>query len=546
MDEYIKLQGLTEEMFCKALKIKEEELKKYDLHIKVIQSPKKKGMFWEMRAFLTEQLSIPIGISEYREASVLRTIHGIKEAARTPGKAIPGVWNPPKETFLHWLESEIHTNSGRVRIEQKILSPEVQASRDTKAVLSKILLWQNNLPKIDTLKAVEKYLQDALAKTRFSSKLKSIEESYKIIQTALAFKQECFQEMVVSVNKSLREIQCFDAQRNLVINILLKPDRIQYQGQIFSPSLALRICHDMDAERRKKERSEELNQWRKLWEGIPSEYKAKIEALRKEIEMHWDKLSFLSDEYKNFFLESIRKKNAVLELRSVNNQAELNQWVAMMIAHVEEKIQQPSPANNVVLEILSLISSTPKYGIKTYAMWLGNSKAFILERKKLDEKFRGKLAVYKTTQIVEEIEKLLDMDWLEVVTVGEHHLPVLKLTQNGTRALHSLRLKAKASSDIQTLENTTFPSLTYNTIAKTDLYPDLIQDLQNGQRSAWIAFLKQNDVASEIEKWETSRMETLKKILDEKIPGWQIPVKWELAMHPKKNKALESLIEIHS
>ena len=208
-----------------------------------------------------------------------------------------------------------------------------------------------------------------------------------------------------------------------------------------------------------------------------------------------------------------------------------------MLSSVEKEIQKPSPANNAILEILSLIHSTPKYGIKTYALWLGKSQAAILENKKLNASFRGKLSCYKTEQIVTEIERLLRLDWLEIVTVGSHHLPVLKLTQKGIRTLESLQRKQNEAGAIQILEKP--PQEKAIAYPKVDNYYELLQDIQNGKRQAWISFLKQDKIVSEIDLWETSRIESLRLILEEKIPGWQIPLRWEIAMHPKKNKPLE-------
>jgi hypothetical protein len=123
------------------------------------------------------------------------------------------------------------------------------------------------------------------------------------------------------------------------------------------------------------------------------------------------------------------------------------QWVEGWITRIKGVFAQPLPVNNPIHSILSLISLSPKFGVKTYAMWLGNSQAKVLERKSLNKHFRSKLAQYSIANIVQEIERIIRNGWANVIEVGRHDLPVLILTPQGKKFLESLRKGVATSGE---------------------------------------------------------------------------------------------------
>lgn len=547
LEEYITQRGVTLAVFCQALKISPESLEPENISIRIVKSQKKHGTFWEMRAFLSDIFSVGIGLSGYEEEVILRTLESIQKAA-IEGKKLIGVWQPPRESFISWLNEQvparIKKNAKKIKKEKKAeLTPEEIFQRDRQRYISKILTIKNSLPKVNTLQKILSFLEETLQKTSLASKQKEYEQNIQIVKTAIAFRQDDFHLLIASFVPKPREITYYDGQQKLLLKLLLKPDRIEYKDCTISLSQVLSICSLMQTEKHRQEREKESRHWKDLWQGIPEQYKDKIDSLKIMAKQHWEKLYCIPGDFYNFLLESTRNKEIffVPKYTKIRCQEDLNHWLSSMFEAVEEAIQKPSFLNNAMLEILSLVYSTPKYGVKTYALWLGKSQAKLLDNKRLDNAFRGKLASYKTDQIVEEIEKLISRHCLEIITVGTHNLPVVKLTQDGIKILESLKHSPKESVAIQTLEKPKQPEPAYLHSNKISYY-DLLQDIHNGNRQGWINFLKQEDIAKEMEAWDTNRLEMVCRTLEEKIPGWQIPVRWELAMHPKKNKALEKLL----
>ncbi|MEN8214939.1 MAG: hypothetical protein ABFS56_00880 [Pseudomonadota bacterium] len=286
-----------------------------------------------------------------------------------------------------------------------------------------------------------------------------------------------------------------------------------------------------------QKKAEEL--LKKLLAQIPESLDAHIKALQQQAEQQWDK-TFLLDTKDLKFIEGYNHPsfNFYIIEADIQTQAHMEKWITAWIARVEAAIAAPSPVDTAIKTILKLIASSPKYGIQTYAMWLGNSKAKSLQNKELNENYRYALKDYTIVAIAAKIETIIGYQWLRITTVGTHRLPVLILTNNGKKILQHLEHKKIKVTATQPA------TLVFQAAKTVDVHShiDWLKEIQQKEHTAYVNFLNSPQSVANIANWSEDEVAEMQRTLNERLKGWQVLAQWKLSKHPIKSKLLQRLL----
>lgn len=296
-----------------------------------------------------------------------------------------------------------------------------------------------------------------------------------------------------------------------------------------------KICRQMSRQRRQEQLQE-------ICARLPGGIGDRVRHLRQEFHRHLEKRCLLEKKDLYFLEKYGTPQFDILRcLPKPDSVEKVISWAMDWEERVKMALERPLPANFHTMIVLGLIASSPKYGVKTYAMWLGNSRAKALEKKSLDKEFRGKLGeIFSIEAIAEEIDRLIRMGWLRMTRVGKHELPVVVLADAGREVFSSLRKEKapKVPSPVVEVQMATAVSA----LKKVDVRQQLLDSLHREERHAWISFLQTAYAVQDIALWSEEAVAEIRRALDEKMAGWEVPAQWQLARHPRKYKSLERLL----
>ncbi len=383
---------------------------------------------------------------------------------------------------------------------------------------------QKQMPEVSALENALKTLHKLPKKTEES------EELDKKLSVVLAYKQDNFLERATSAVEEKKQISIFDHEQNLILKVSLDGSKIEYQGIVLTLKQIRNACNrvsNLKAEITQKLAKKNLT---KLLAQIPTNLDAKIKSLQQQFEQHLDKLYLLDAKDWKFIEGYKRPRFNFYQLNSsIQTQHQMNDWISAWIERVETAITAPSPADTSTKSILGLIACSPKYGIKTYAMWLGNSKAKTLEDKKLDKKFRAALEDNTIVAIASKIEAYINYQWLAITKVGINNLPVLVVTKIGKKILKLLEHKK------------TLPTQPAKVV---DAHSHIrwLKQIQEQEHTAYVEFLNTPQSIVNIAIWTKDEIVAMQQLLNKRLKAWQVLAKWKLSKHPIKYKPLQLLL----
>jgi hypothetical protein len=383
---------------------------------------------------------------------------------------------------------------------------------------------QKQMPEVSALENALETLHKLPKKSEESKELD------KKLSVALAYKQDTNLERATSGIEENNQISIFDHEQNLILKVSLDGSKIEYQGIVFTLKQIRNACNrvfNLKAEIEQKLAKKNLT---KLLAQIPTNLDAKIKSLQEQFEQHLDKLYLLDAKDWKFIEGYKRPRFNFYQLNSsIQTQDQMNDWISAWIERVETAIAAPSPADASTKSILGLIASSPKYGIKTYAMWLGNSKAKTLEDKNLDKNFRAALQDNTIVAIASKIEAYITYQWLAITKVGINNLPVLVITKIGKKVLELLEQKK------------TLPTIPAKVI---DAHSHIhwLKQIQQQEHTAYIEFLNTPQSIANIAIWTKDEILAMQQLLNERLKAWQVLAKWKLSKHPIKYKPLQLLL----
>jgi len=528
LDHYLTRRGLTEESCRMALNLSEDDLAGHTLKIKLVKKPPKKkkcGPFWSIKLFLGDgSRGVIIGISSYERNDVEKTIADLKT-----GKQLRGI-GPRNQPLFQWLKKR----------HEPVQAKPKKTAQDRKQNLLPISLeliakFQKQMPNLKLLrKAYNELQQDISPKLRSSKKLE------KKLSAVIAYRETDWAARAVAATEENNQISLWEKNKQLSfwdndLTLILKMDstgkQMEYQGIAFSledipaayhqvPTIKAQMAQKMVEERIKL-----------LLLQIPSQLDAHIKALQQQAPQHWDKISFLNARDLIFMEGYNHPRFNFHKVMNVNiqTQAEMNHWIMKWIARVEKAIATPSRVDAFTQTILGLIASSPKYGVQTYASWLGNSKATMLENKKLDKKFRYALKDNTIATIDAEIQALIDYGWLAKATVGTYYLSVLVATDNGKKILQLLeqgKIKVVATQPPVDIHSHHY----------------WLKEIPQKEHTAYVSFLNTPQSVANIANWTEEEVVAMQGTLDEHLNGWQVLARWKLSKPSIKYKPLQRLL----
>ncbi|MDM8561836.1 hypothetical protein QUF54_00600, partial [Candidatus Marithioploca araucensis] len=350
---------------------------------------------------------------------------------------------------------------------------------------------------------------------------------------AIAYKQDHFLDRATAAIRQYHRILILDQEQNLILQVSVSGGKIEYQGITFTLKQIRTACNRVYT--LKVEITQKLTEQNlaKLLAQIPAHLEAKIKALQQQEEQYWDKLSLLNTIDLKFFEGYKCAHFNFYKVVNINfqTQAQMNDWISAWIERVETAIAAPSLADVSTKKILGLIACSPKYGTQTYAKWLCNSKEKTLENKNLDKTFRAALGNNTIVAIVAKIEAYIDYQWLTIITMGIHKLPVLILTKKGKKVLQRLeqkKIKTVATQSVKVIE------------AHSHIY--WLKQIQQQGHIAYVNFLNTPQSIANIAIWTKDEIVAMQQLLNERLKAWQVLAKWKLSKHPIKYKPLQRLL----
>ncbi len=516
-DNYLTNQGLTEEKFKTALKLSDEDLAGHTLSIKHLKEPKKKGTFWALQLFLDDEpKGITIGIPSYKESIIKETLEVLLE-----GQKLRGSW-PKNQPLLQWIKKNAHPKQEKRKQKKQQAREERNLFPRT---LQSVLQFQKNMQTVPLLiKAYEVFHQEILVEHRIEEALKL----EKMLSAAIAYKQTKISARAVTATQKGQEVFLWDSEQNLILTQI--GGKIEYQSIVFTVAqinTAYERAQTIKAKIAQKKTETKINN---LLAQIPSALDAQIKALQQKVP--WDKIPLVKARDLNFLEQYNHPHFNFYQAMGINiqTQKEMNDWISAWIARLEEIIAAPSLVDAATQTILKLIASSPKYGIQTYAMWLGNSKAKTLKDKDLDQKFRYALKDNTIVSIATKIERIIGYEWLTITKVGTHHLPVLVLTNGGKKVLQA----SKDTPIIHSKAVVAQPAI--------DTHYHWLKEIQEKEHTAYVNFLNTPESVANITNWTEKEVVEMQQTLNEYLKGWQVLAQWKLCKHPIKYKALQRLL----
>ena len=115
-DELQKM-GLTEEVFCKVLRLNSEMLRKHNFQVFVKAKEKKNGLFYAVKIVLDDGKPVTIGMEGYGKEVIQKTAQNLLNIFKNLEKKYKGYWPWlwPSSSLIEW----IHYESNLVREQEK-------------------------------------------------------------------------------------------------------------------------------------------------------------------------------------------------------------------------------------------------------------------------------------------------------------------------------------------------------------------------------------------------------------------------------------------
>jgi hypothetical protein len=381
-----------------------------------------------------------------------------------------------------------------------------------------------------------KVLKDALKTLhQLPNKTEEHQELDEMLEVAIAYKQDNFSDRATAAVQQLNQILILDNEQNLILKESIE-GKIEYHGIIFTLKRVRAAYNRTYALKAENENKLAEQNRAKVLAQIPVNFDAKVKALQQQAEQHWDKLS-LFNPIDLKFLEGYKCRPSFNFYKVVNaniqTYAQMNDWIGAWIERVETAVAAPSLVDVSTQTILELIADSPKFGIQTYAMWLGNSKAKNLEKRRLNKTFRAALGDYSIVAIATKIEAYVDYQWLTIIAVGAHKLPVLKLTKRGKKVLLLLIQKK-----IKIVEPEPEP------VKDVDVHSHIhwLEQIQQQEHTAYVDFLNTPQSIANIAMWTEDEIVAMQLLLNERLKDWQVLATWKLRKHPATYKPLQRLL----
>jgi len=392
--------------------------------------------------------------------------------------------------------------------------------------LRALIQRQKDLPALNFLKQILETLH------QLPNKIEEKQEIEQRLSVAIAYKQDNLEESAAVAIQQHNQILILDHEQNLILKVSVGIGKIEYQGIVFTLKQVRAACSHVQTLKAQMARKLAEQCLATLLAEIPGHLEVKIKALQKQAEQHWDKLAFLNTVDLKFLEGYKRPRFNFYQVLDIQTQSQLNDWISGWIGRVEAAIAAPSLIDVSILTILKLIASSPKYGIQTYAMWLGNSKAKSLDDKKLDKKFRGALGDNTIVAIAAKIEACIEYKWLTITAVGTHHLPVLVVTKKGKKILELVKPGKKVKPTKQAAQ------LTVNIHS----HLHWLDQIQQEEQTAYVNFLNSPQSIANMASWTDEEVVAMQRLLNERLKAWQVLANWKLSKHPIKYKPLQRLL----
>ncbi len=617
LDQYLIDRGLTQNIFCDAYKFSLDELESMTLEFRVIKEDKKKGIFWKMQLFVDgNSPGIDFCLCGYSESIIQQTISEIKYDPSAPlsKQKIKGL-GPKNKPFLQWLNEKLNAiNSIYQQQENKKIIRAQKAEKKKKNRLQKAEEREKNLLSI-SLQAIKSFQKILLGGNLLSDNytfllnyrelltehnFEKFTEFKNKIDAMTHFAGIEFTDIACSALEKGTVTSIFDSQNKLILTIKLKQKQKQKRKQDlieqvenyhgvnldgkFIPNFKKQILTLV----KKINKSIVQKKFGQLLSEIPEELDSAAKNIQKQFEKQWDKnvtlLTAGDVTAADFeFLEQYGKKNYYFHnlINEIQTGKELEKWIHLWIERLNKYLSEPSLLTIPYITILQIVESSPKYGVRTYAMWLGNSKAKILRSKNLDITFQHKLKHYTIDQIARQIENVINYGWLRINRIGRHELPVLGLTETGKKILIVIKENilpekieiVSGKTEIVSGKTETVPWKTEIVLEKTehvpvqhspatnpvfqqfaglepvcqeavviDQYPCLLEKIKNKDRTAWVDFLSSSQNVAQIVDWNQGQIEEICQALNNIMEGWKPLAKWKLIKHPIKYKILARLL----
>jgi hypothetical protein len=512
-----------------ALNLSEDDLAGRTLRIEFAKRKKKRGPFWSIRLFLGDgSKGVTIGFSSYEKKDVEKTIADLKA-----GKQLRGI-GPRNQPLFQWLERHRPVQAKPKKVTQYRKHNLLQIS------LRLIAKFQKKMPKLYLLKAELYLLREAYNELQQDISLKLCSSEYrkleKKLSAAIAYWETDWAARAVAATKENYQISLWEKEKNkqlsfwdndltLILKMNSTGKQMEYQGIAFSLEEISTVCEQVSTFKAEMAQKMAEERSKQLLAQIPSQLDTDIKALQQQTPPHWDKTSFLN-ERDLIFLEGYnhpRFTSTAMDV-DIRTQAQMNHWIMKWIARVEKAFAILSRVNAFTQTILGLIASSPKYGVQTYALWLSNSKAAMLDNKKLDKKFRYALKDNTIASIADEIQALIGYGWLVEVTVGAYRLSVLVVTDYGKKILQLLEQgKVVATVDIHS-------------------HDYWLKEIRQKGHTAYVSFLNTPQSVANIANWTEEEVAAMQGILDEHMNGWQVLARWKLRNPSIKYKPLQRLL----
>jgi hypothetical protein len=549
LDKYLINQGVTKEHCQAALHLADKDLAEHTLTFKVLKERKKKGLFWRLRLFLdnySEELSI--GIESYKESDFKETISILKAPGNTKRR---GNW-PKKKQVLRWIAGKQKALTRAKKREEKQKAKEKKEEQRKQNLLPRALYsitqTQKNLQEIQQAlqKAYDVLHQEILVYQDTQEGLKL----EKLFSAAMAYSKANLTERAVVATEENKQILLWDSEQNLILKMNRSGDTMEYQGIVFTFKQIHGACGRVQGLKAKMDREKAEQRLATFLAQIPKHLDAQIQALQQQAEHYWDRMLFLNEiDFK--FLQGYKRASFKFhKLESnIQTQEQMNDWITAWLMRAKKVLATPSPADASTQTILGLVACSPKYGIQTYAMWLGNSNAKTLQDKKLDNVFRAALKNNTIVAIAAKIETIINYQWLKVTKVGTHNLPVLVITDKGKTVLQLLERRQAGVASPPILEPrqepaNTAPSFVVPAPIAVDVHSHFywLKEMQQKGHLAYVEFLNTPQSIANIADWAEEEVAEIQRMLNECLKGWQVLAQWKISKHPIKYKALQRLL----
>ena len=548
IDAELVKEGLSAEILRRAFNISDEELRGHRIEIQLVSQVKTKGSpkktWWSMCAYLDDHLDgVVVGIAGYNRKLITITIHSLRAAAANPRQKPKGVW--PKTDFIQWLQRRSdYLGQRSCQVPKR---PEncrsAEQLRDCALRLVRFFQQANDGRMLQRYTELFSFWEKH--HEQLSPEYRSVFERWRLLFDGYRRLQNIdFTVLVKSVEKCGDQLVLHAESGQPIARISQEGTAMQYQGQLIAPRALSRCYQKLHNCRKHMEQQQKIAELRTTMQQLPEQLLDQIAALQHKVRQHPQKIALLPYKERHFienFGSDQLEADHYIDHRQTRQ--DLLEWIAECIQQVQRALTLDFQELELAA-ILGLIASTPKYGVTTYAMWLGKSKAKSLERKSLDNDYRGILHIYSIATIVERIENLVSNRVLEVISVGRHDLPVLRLTDHGRKLLATLN----PPNAVKNVPEQPPPSPPPPPPKETEkiAYRNLFDAVSESRREAWIEFLNTPAAIEAMALWDERQISELYRLLNRMMPGWQAPARWQLVKHPRRYKPLGRLLELQT